>query len=53
MLASGSLAAFAGMLATPEIIKGFYDRWYHPNNASLVVVGGFDEDKALAKIKAL
>src|SRR5207245_1554985 len=39
--------------ATAEIIKGHYDRWYHPNNASLVIVGGFDPDKVMARIKEL
>jgi zinc protease len=39
--------------ATPEIIKRHYDRWYHPNNASLVIVGGFDEKEAMKKIKDL
>ncbi len=39
--------------ATAEIIKAHYDKWYHPNNASLVVCGGFDPDQALAKIKEL
>src|SRR5262245_34060749 len=39
--------------ATAAVIKGHYDRWYYPNNASLIVVGGFDEAKALAKIKEL
>ena len=39
--------------ATAEIIKRYYDQWYHPNNAALVVVGGFDPDEALAKIKKL
>jgi zinc protease len=39
--------------ATADVIKGHYDRWYHPNNAALVVVGGFDPDKALARIKKL
>jgi zinc protease len=39
--------------ATAKIIKAHYDQWYYPNNASLVVVGGFDPDKALAKIKEL
>jgi zinc protease len=39
--------------ATAEIIKGHYDRWYYPNNAALVVTGGFDPDKALARIKEL
>lgn len=36
-----------------EIIKRHYDKWYHPNNASLVVVGGFDAAAALKKIKEL
>ena len=39
--------------ATAEIIKRHYDKWYHPNNAALVVVGGFDPDKAKARIKEL
>ena len=39
--------------ATAEVIKRHYDKWYHPNNASLVVVGGFDADKALARITEL
>ena len=39
--------------ATAKIIKAHYDKWYHPNNAALVVVGGFDPDKAMAKIKTL
>jgi zinc protease len=39
--------------ATASVIKAHYDRWYHPNNAALVVVGGFDADKAMAKIKEL
>ncbi|MFO0805893.1 MAG: pitrilysin family protein [Gemmataceae bacterium] len=39
--------------ATAEIIKRHYDKWYHPNNASLIVVGGFDPDAALPKIKEL
>jgi zinc protease len=39
--------------ATAEIIKKHYDRWYHPNNAVLVVAGGFDEKDALETIKKL
>ncbi|HMC65163.1 MAG TPA: insulinase family protein, partial [Gemmataceae bacterium] len=39
--------------ATAAIIKAHYDKWYYPNNAALVVCGGFDSDKALAKIKKL
>ena len=39
--------------ATAKIIKSHYDKWYHPNNASLVICGGFDPDQALVKIKEL
>src|SRR5215212_9511154 len=39
--------------ATAEIIKRHYDKWYHPNNASIIIVGGFDADAALEKIKKL
>jgi zinc protease len=39
--------------ATAEVIKAHYDRWYHPNNASLVIAGAFDPDKALARIEEL
>lgn len=39
--------------ATAEIIKKHYDIWYHPNNAVLVICGGFEKDKALAKVKEL
>ncbi|MCS6866709.1 MAG: pitrilysin family protein [Gemmataceae bacterium] len=39
--------------ATAEIIKRHYDKWYYPNNAALVVVGGFDPDEATKKIKEL
>jgi zinc protease len=39
--------------ATAGVIKAHYDRWYYPNNASLVVVGGFDPEKALARVREL
>jgi zinc protease len=39
--------------ATAAIIKAHYDKWYHPNNAALVVCGQFDPDRALTKIKSL
>src|SRR5579872_6835367 len=39
--------------ATDKIIKAHYDKWYHPNNAVLVIVGGFDPDKAMEKVKKL
>ncbi|HZU37490.1 MAG TPA: pitrilysin family protein, partial [Gemmataceae bacterium] len=39
--------------ATAEVIKSHYDKWYHPNNAALVVCGGFDPEQTLARIKEL
>ena len=38
--------------ATADVIKGYYNKWYHPNNAALIVVGGIDPNAALTKIKA-
>jgi len=38
--------------ATAAIIKTHYDKWYHPNNASLVIAGGIDPDEALKAVKA-
>ena len=39
--------------ATAEVIKRHYDKWYYPNNASLIVAGGFDPDEAIALVKKL
>jgi len=39
--------------ATAEIIRRHYDKWYHPNNATIVLVGGFDPDQARTLIKKL
>src|SRR5208283_2180109 len=39
--------------ATAAVIKAHYDKWYHPNNAALIVVGGFNPDEVMAKIKEL
>lgn len=36
---------------TAEDAKGFYDRFYVPNNATLVLVGDFNSANALASIK--
>lgn len=37
--------------ATAAVIKSHYDRWYHPNNAVLVIAGGFDPQRALTTVK--
>jgi zinc protease len=39
--------------ANEKVIKAHYDAWYHPNNASLIIVGGFDPKAALATITKL
>jgi zinc protease len=46
----GTKAAFDQL--TGERIKAFYDRWYAPNNAVLVVAGDVDPQRALAQIRA-
>jgi zinc protease len=39
--------------ADAAVIQAYYAKWYHPNNAALVVCGGFDADQAMARIKQL
>ncbi len=39
--------------ATAAIIKSHYDKWYHPNNACIVLVGGIDAAVAMARIREL
>jgi zinc protease len=34
-------------------MKAYYDKWYHPRNATLVIVGDFDADEALQKVEGL
>lgn len=34
-------------------MKAYYDKWYHPRNATLVIVGDFDTDEALRKVEEL
>jgi zinc protease len=35
---------------TTERLKEFYDVFYHPNNATALVIGDFEEDEALEKL---
>ncbi|HKA35401.1 MAG TPA: pitrilysin family protein [Thermoanaerobaculia bacterium] len=35
---------------TTERLKEFYDVFYHPNNATALVIGDFEEEEALAKL---
>ncbi len=38
---------------TGRMLHDYYDKWYGPNNAVLVVVGNVDPERALSKIKTL
>jgi zinc protease len=39
--------------ATAADMKAYYDRWYHPNNATLVLVGDFNTEGVLEKVERL
>lgn len=34
-------------------MKAYYDKWYHPRNATLVIVGDFDTGETLQKVEEL
>jgi len=38
---------------TAKMLKSFYEQWYAPNNAILIVVGNLDPQDTLAKIRDL
>ena len=39
--------------ATAADMKAYYDKWYHPRNATLVLVGDFHTEEVMPKIEAL
>ncbi|HKY05269.1 MAG TPA: pitrilysin family protein [Blastocatellia bacterium] len=39
--------------ATADDMKAYYDKWYHPRNATLVIVGDFNTADALARVEEL
>lgn len=39
--------------ATAEEMKAYYDKWYHPRNATLVLVGDFDTEAVMPKLEQL
>ncbi len=46
----GTDAAIEAM--TPDVLRRFYNEWYRPDNAAVVVVGDVDVDEAVASIAA-
>ncbi len=38
---------------TGAMLRAFYDKWYTPNNAVLIIVGDVQPEQALAKVRAL
>ncbi len=45
----GSDAAIKAM--TPELLRRYYDNWYRPDNAAIMVVGDIDVDVVAAEIR--
>jgi zinc protease len=39
--------------ASAADMKGYYDKWYHPRNATIVLVGDFETERALSRINEL
>jgi zinc protease len=39
--------------ATAADMKAYYDKWYHPRSATLVIVGDFDTKQTLARVHDL
>ncbi len=35
-----------------QTLRGFYDTFYHPDNASVIIVGDIDEDEALDQVES-
>jgi len=48
--ALGTVGSFDTMQASD--LRAFYDAWYHPNNATLVVAGDVDPKQTLARIRS-
>lgn len=36
-----------------QLVRGFYDRWYQPQNQAVVIVGDFDADEMVKKVQRL
>jgi zinc protease len=40
-------------MATAADMKAYYDKWYHPRNATLVIVGDFHTGQTLKSVEHL
>ena len=38
---------------TQQLVRNFYDRWYQPQNQAVVLVGDFDADEMVMKVKRM
>jgi len=38
---------------TAQEMKAYYDKWYHPRNATLVIAGDFNTNEVLARVRDL
>jgi zinc protease len=48
----GTVSGFAHDVNSANLLK-FYGTWYHPNNATYIIVGDVDGPSTIAKVKAL
>jgi zinc protease len=46
----GSLYSFNKQISTP-VLRKFYDEWYHPNNAVLIITGNVDGSAAISSVQ--
>ncbi len=37
----------------PEALRAYYEKWYHPTNQAIIVIGDIDVDRTVAKIKEM
>lgn len=37
----------------PKALRDYYEKWYHPTNQAIIVVGDIDVDRTVAKIKEM
>ena len=48
----GSIYGFSH-LVNSKALQGYYAKWYHPNNAILVIAGDVEPQAAIAKVRSL